>query len=546
MRILSAVLSLCLAAVPAAAQTPVAPRSGVPGAHVEPSEAARAEAQRAQQALRSGDAQAARLAAERAADLDPLSYDVQMLLGACRLADGRPREAYQAYAQAGLLHPASAESYNRAGQILLQFLGRPAGAKAAFEQALRIDAESAPPHFSMHYYHVLRGELAEAAAEIDRALQYVKGSNEHFLYLGVRQALMLYTGDYAGGLNRLDSHVQQVAGDARAMQARVLARRLLGSDEEAERDLRELLGAMRDPAPGLVVDLGLTMRAQGERDSAKTYFEEALRLDAGRVEAIYNLALESLATGDTAAAIGYLQDCIERHPHGYQAPLVVGRVWAARGDTARARRAYEAAYRRAPFSQAAAAACGRLLLQPAAWQGDTLLVEAEAALLAGDTGIAAHKGIEACGRPDSRPLGLARAAAAKSMVPGSAGQRVAHLEAAREASADADPMWLAALDTGLAQAHDEIGNREDAELLFRAVLDQKRLAAEAKVTALSGLMALLLREQRAGESKLGFSEYEHVSDARFWQLRAEWATALGDASQASAAEERQAASRLLP
>ena len=546
MRILLLLLSLCLFTGTASAQSPVPPRSTVPGAHLAPNENARPDARLAQQALQRGDARSARLAAERAAERDPLSFDVQMLLGVCRLADGRYRDAYQAYARAGLLNPASADSYNRAGQILLQYLGRPAGAKAAFEQALRIDPKFAPAHFSLHYYHLLRGELTAAAESIDEASKNVRTDDEHFLYLGARHALSLYDGNYADALARLEMHVEQVAGDARAMQARALAHRLLGWQAEAEKDLRELIAVVRQPDPGLIVDLGLTLRAQGERDSARAYFQEALSLDPNRIEALYNMALESFAAGDAESAADLLNDCVVRHPADYAPQFMAGVVKVSAGDSVRAQRAHGAAYRRAPFSRAAAVAAGQPLLQAQVWESDTLMNAAETALLGGDVGVAAHKGIEACKTAASRPLGLVLAAAAKAMTPGSAGHRVVHLEAAREASAEASPAWLAVIDTKLAQAHDEIGNLEDAEQHFRAVLDPKQVSAGQKLEALCGYMAMLLREGRAADASLDFSPYESVEDARFWQLRAEWATALGQSELAETCRRRADAGRFLP
>ncbi len=537
---------LLLGAAAALAQTPpVRPRSTIAGAHREPNPRARAELARVQEHLRAREFEAALVAARNAARYDSLSSQTQEMLGACLLAMDEPREAYRAYVRAGLLDPSSANAFNRAGQVLLQFLGRPAGASAAFEQALTVDPRHGPTHYSVHYYHLLRGELTEALAALEKALENARTEDERYLFLGARQIFFLYAGNYEASASKLQSHNAEVAGDGRAMQAQALAERLAGRHADAEADLRRLIAAGK-PDPALLVDLGLAFRAGGERDSATACFRAARDLDSTRCEALYNLALESLAAGDTAGALAELSGAQASAPDVYVIPHLAGRIHAARGDGERARLAFERARRLAPVSRGATRALGGEPLLAAAWESDTLFAAIETALLDGDPGIAGHRSLQATANAGSRLLGLVFAALAKSMTPGSAGQSVAHLEAAREAVPDADPELAAFLDTQLARAHAEIGNHEDAERLFRSVVERDGLPLDARVAALDGYLRWALANDRLAGVPGDLAIFDARSDAVLWELRARFASATGDAAQAERCLTRAREARYLP
>jgi predicted negative regulator of RcsB-dependent stress response len=295
-----------------------------------------------------------------------------------------------------------------------------------------------------------------------------------------------------------------------------------------------------------VVDLGLAFRGMAERDSARSYFQEAQALDGRRFEPAYNLALESLAAGDTAAALAELAHAHDAAPAAYAAPLLAGDIHAARGEREKARRAHECAARLAPVSRASARALGREPLLASEWESDTLFAAIEVAIREGDAGIAGHKSLQSSAPEDSRRLGLLFAALSKLLTPGSAGQRVAHLEAVRELPGKEDAAALAFLETQLALAHAEIGNDGDAEALFAAVLERDGLALDARVGALAGYLRWLLAKGLAERVQLDLAAYDAVEDPDLWALRAEVAAARGEAALAERCRERAGALSFLP
>lgn len=545
-RLLAVLLLAVTVSVALAQSQPVRPRSTVPGAHHEPNPRARAEVDRARENLRTLEFDQALRSAEAAARYDSLSSEVHELLGACYLGAERPREAYSAYARAALLDPGSANAVNRAGQVLLQYLGRPAAAKAAFDQALAVNPKHAPTHYSLHYYHLLRGEFEPSLAALEAAHEQARTEEERLVYLGAQQVFFLYSGQYETAVGKLQSHNMQVSGDGRALQAQALAHRLVGWQAEAALDLRQLLAATRSPDPGLVVDLGLTLRATGERDSARAYFEQAQEIDGKRFEAHYNLVLESLAAGDTAAALAGLARARDAAPALYTVPLLAGELHVARGDLEAARRAFACAYRLAPVSRVAARAVAREPLFAADWETDTLFVAVEEAMRSGDAGIAAHKCLQAAAPEDSRRLGLVMAAVAKLMTPRTAGHRVAHLEAARERTDEKDALARAFLETQLAVAHAEIGNHGDAEKLFTAVLGRAGLPADDRAPAAAGYLRWALASGRAASVAADLAAFDAVDDPDLWRLRAELAAVRADTAEEKRCRERAQALAYLP
>jgi tetratricopeptide (TPR) repeat protein len=246
--------------------------------------------------------------------------------------------------------------------------------------------------------------------------------------------------------------------------------RILGSYEEAAISLR-FLQEGRQPQAVLLNDLGLVLRGMGEADSARVYFERAWEVDRTAGEAGYNLALEALAAGDTAAALDWLARVEERTPYWYPTPLLAGRIHRAQGRSAMAQRALEAAYRLNPQSPVTAAELDRKTAGPRrGGEADSLLIVAESFMLAGDMALAGHYSIRAAGFLDLRGTALMQSTWSKVPTGTSHSVRVVQLEASMEYTPDADDRVLAMMEREMGNAHAHIGNLDDArEHLERAL-----------------------------------------------------------------------------
>src|SRR5262249_60592746 len=98
--------------------------------------------------------------------------------GLARKTANLPHPAYDAFRRATELDPGYPPAWNRAGQVLLANLGRPAAALASFEHAIALDPSYGPALFSRSVYHLFRGELDLADADIQQARLRPADENE--------------------------------------------------------------------------------------------------------------------------------------------------------------------------------------------------------------------------------------------------------------------------------------------------------------------------------------------------------------------------------
>jgi tetratricopeptide (TPR) repeat protein len=520
--------------------------SSIPGAHREPNPGAQLEIARTRSFMGGGriaDALAANL---RAAALDSLSSAVFETLGITYQTAGRAREAYAAFRRAALLDPSSPSVLNRAGQVLLSQLGLPAGARAAFRQALAVRPGYAPAHYSLGAYHLLRGEVEEAEAETDSAYDLATADEEQAAFFGARMQLLMQRGQYASAADALSRHIFGLPSDWRSRQAYALALRLSGQTAEAAAALHDLIGRL-GPQAVFLNELGTTQLALGERDSAEIAFRSAWERDSTASEAGYHLAVARLAAGDTSGALAWLGRVEQREPGWFPTALLAWRIHEARGDAERARRARARAEALNPFSYTLQA--GRLMHGPGSSPAsgpESLLVRAESALLSGDFDAAAQLAGQSCLDRKLRPAALLLAAWVERGAGGLQGGRVTRLEAALEGLAAGDARRRAVAERELGVLHLRLGNRADAvQHLERALAEvppRDPLSAPAAA-------ALLRLYAEAGDARAAAKLAGRVSDtddADLLSALAGAAEAGGDAARARALRERAQAAGFLP
>ena len=107
----------------------------------------------------------------------------------------------------------------------------------------------------------------------------------------------------------------------------------LGQATQAEREFRcATQAAPQDPQA--LNGLGVAFNLQKRDDEARQQFEQALRIDPAYVPALNNLALSWLASGDSAKAIGLLNQARGQGDISLQLNLALAYVFAGHEDTA--------------------------------------------------------------------------------------------------------------------------------------------------------------------------------------------------------------------
>ncbi|HEV8480100.1 MAG TPA: tetratricopeptide repeat protein [Candidatus Eisenbacteria bacterium] len=530
----STLVALVLAAGIAAAQT----TSLVPGAHREPSGRAASEIERAKGLMGQGRLPEALAAFQSAASMDSLSSQTLETLGIAYQTANMANDAYAAYRRATELDPTSASAWNRAGQVLLADLGRPAAALASFQQALAIDPEYAPAYFSRSVYHLFRGELDEADKDIQQARIHPADEDQSRFLYGAELQMLLAHGMMREAEQGLRQQVFEFPSDVRSAQALTLVYRLTGRPEKARTQMNALMSRLPTQAP-LLNEQGMIEQALGHPDSAIVSFNTAWTLDSTSAEAGFHLAHAHLAAGDTLRGLAWLSQVEARDPAFYPTAFLAARVFAARGEKALAERALARAKHLHPSTLG-----GLTAIAPAG--ADSALAAAERDLLAGDLAAAVNRGYAACKNPAQRGRALLIAAWASHTPAGSRATAVTQLEAALQALPGSDKLSRAEAERELGRAHLRIGNKDDArQHLERSleILPPKDAGAAPAAAALIDLYLDLGDKAAAGRlaKKVGATD-----DPDLLAALGRLADSTGDGKSAAALRDRAKAMAFLP
>jgi eukaryotic-like serine/threonine-protein kinase len=243
--------------------------------------------------LAKGDRPRAEEALKHALRLDVTSFSAWFMLGNCHYAQGRFLEAAGDFATCTARGPAVAWSFFNRGLSLAR-AGRPLDAKYAYDRTLALEPAFAEAHVDRALVELELNQLAEARADLTRALE-----------LGRRELVVL------------------------AALGETLAR--MGERSEAERYFAQLLA--RSPSDVMVrVARGIS-RVRTDAYGARQDFQFALGQDPNHPQANYGMALLVRGT-DLPRALEYLNRALETDPNLIDAVQLRALVRARLGDAA--------------------------------------------------------------------------------------------------------------------------------------------------------------------------------------------------------------------
>jgi tetratricopeptide (TPR) repeat protein len=188
----------------------------------------------------------------------------------------------------------TAITYYNLGTLYMK-KGNPSGARAAFEQALALQADYADAGNSL-------GALLAQSGEVPAAIERFR-------------AALLARPDFPDALNNLGYALYQT-----------------GLDQEAH-DLYQKALLLQPDFPEAHNNLGIYFGQQGDLERAESYFRKAVEHRKGYGEAANNLALVLAARGDEPGAIGVLQQLLKDDPGSETAYLALSRIHVQAGRT---------------------------------------------------------------------------------------------------------------------------------------------------------------------------------------------------------------------
>ncbi|HMF09983.1 MAG TPA: hypothetical protein VKJ00_12660 [Thermoanaerobaculia bacterium] len=531
---LISILVLILASSMAGAQT----ASLVPGAHTDPSPPAQKETVKAKDLLNQGRIFDALLAFQSAFALDSLSSQAAENLGIAYQTANLPRDSYDAFRRATDLDPTSASAWNRAGQVLLASLGRPAAALASFEHALTLDPDYGPALFSRSIYYLFRGELDKADKDIEQARLRPGSEDESRFYYGAQLQMLVSRGQYHEAEQGLRQQVFEFPSDVRSGQSLVIAYRMMGRPADARKQMDQLATLLAPQEP-LSIETGLIEEALGHRDSAIVAYNIAWQLDTTSAEAGFHLARIYFAQGDTLRGMSWLSLVEGRDPGFYPTAILAARAFAARGDKALADRALARAKHLHPSTLG-----GLTDIVPAG--PDSAIAKAERDLLSGDLTAALNRCYAATTNTGERGRALLLAAWASHRPPGAPATAVAQLEAALESLPASDKLARAEAERELGKAHLRIGNREDARQHLEKSLEILPAKDPGAAPAAAVLLGLYLDAgDKASAAKLA-KKVGNTDDPDLLSALGRVADSSGDGKGAAALRDRAKAMAFLP
>ncbi|TVR84603.1 MAG: PEP-CTERM system TPR-repeat protein PrsT [Rhodospirillales bacterium] len=288
-----------------------------------------------------GDVDAARVAFERALELEPGRSDAANNLAQIALQDGDVDEARTLLESVLESQPDHFPTLMRLA-ALEQNAGRTEMARERLEQAVAANPDAIAPRLGL-----AQGFMAERAPE--RALE-------------------------------ITEPVAEAAGENAAMLA-VRGQAYLQTDRPAEaaRDLERLTAAAPDVAEGHFLLGGAYLRLQ-RLDDAKDALNRALELDPAHFGAKSALAGVMIGAGDVEAARPLVTELAASDPERVGVIVLQGQLAAAEGNPAEAAAFYEQALEQVPSVELSAA------LSLARWQAG----DPDAAIAALKDGLAAH------------------------------------------------------------------------------------------------------------------------------------------------------------
>jgi tetratricopeptide (TPR) repeat protein len=255
---------------------------------------------------------------------------------------GEVELAARQYEAAIAIRP-SAGTLSNLGAALAK-LGRHEDAVARFEDALRLEPDSASAHSNLGVVYGMFDQPQKAIAAYERALELGSQKPAPYYNLG---SLLVRLGEFERGARHLEQALALDPYHAGAANNLGVAYTELGQfDAAVEVHLRVL---ELDPEhAGTHCNLGRSYEAAGRPSEASAFYEEALRRDPGCVHGHRFAGYQRAGEGDLDAALVHFEEVLRHAPPTAAAHNDAGSVYASKGDFERARQHFHAALRLDP------------------------------------------------------------------------------------------------------------------------------------------------------------------------------------------------------
>lgn len=240
----------------------------------------------------------------------PNNFDILILLGRFEIGAKEFASAKQHLSRAAKIQPRSVKLFF-VQALFEEARGNSAAALESLKQA-RLLAPDSPEILSQFVISAMRAKQTRTAVEAARILAQSKPDEPEYLYLLGAASLQN------------------------------------GSIAEAQRNLQRLLEIRPADSRGCLA-LGLTLSAQSDQlENARKQLLHCIEIDAGNVEAKYQLGLSYKTQGETVKAVRYLEETVKQTPDYAPALRDLGAVYLQSGAEQKARVVLEKAVALAP------------------------------------------------------------------------------------------------------------------------------------------------------------------------------------------------------
>jgi tetratricopeptide (TPR) repeat protein len=299
--------------------------------------------------LESGDFESAERELSRLLRDNPRDAVALEGLGDCAFARGDPEAAEAAFQHAIASAPESADAH----LALARFRGRQGRHDEAVALLRRARARSLEPALqeridaALAEAYLALGETENAASVTDGLLHRNPASATGRAVLIAHSRWLLEHGDAAQALELAERALAADSTDAAACVARAEAVGALGGTQEAERELRQLLGAGRGGAAACLALARLCLAGERLRE-ALSFAAEGERLAPDEPDFAVIRGFAAMQRGDVAAARAAFERERELRPESPKPWMNLGQLEMDAGNPARAAECFAEAQKRDP------------------------------------------------------------------------------------------------------------------------------------------------------------------------------------------------------
>ncbi|MCY2958895.1 MAG: tetratricopeptide repeat protein [Planctomycetota bacterium] len=217
--------------------------------------------------------------------------------------------AEQVFRMASQRYPDSEEAWTGLGVARME-RGDVAGAKTAFDQALKVNERFVEAHRNLGRLHMRTGDWAAARASFENALRWQPDGPDTLVLLG--QALER-GGDDGAARRTFDRAAELAPRDARPRVQRAILCAKSGLFDEALRELDAAIALDPNEAEAHLTR-GKVLAARGENHAALAAFQRACELDTSSFEAHNNAGLLAVQLEGVPQAMPFLLRAYENRP----------------------------------------------------------------------------------------------------------------------------------------------------------------------------------------------------------------------------------------